>query len=87
MLWRCVILTPRGIGGGRPTVDQRRLYALGIDAYRVAQELAQSHYGFEMAGVTGQLTVQMQAGGVTYFQRQQMPAVYSGGVVVPLIDH
>lgn len=41
-------------------LDPQRLYALGIDAYRVARELAQRPTGsFELDGVTGRLSVNM----------------------------
>lgn len=75
---------PQGYFGARPTVTQRRLYALGIDAYRIAQEVAQGRRGFELDGVTGQLTVAMHAGGVTYFQRQYRRAQFLHGSVVAL---
>lgn len=73
---------PAGYFGARPTVDQRRLYALGIDAYRIAQELVQGRREFELDGVTGKLTVAFGAGGVTYFQRQYLRAEFRHGSVV-----
>jgi outer membrane PBP1 activator LpoA protein len=75
---------PQGYFGARPTVNQRRLYALGIDAYRIAQELAQGRNGFDLDGVTGKLTVAMHTGGVTYFQRQYLRAEFRHGSVVPV---
>lgn len=39
------------------SADLERLYALGIDAFRIAQELARERTGFEIDGVTGNLTV------------------------------
>lgn len=39
------------------TDDFERLYALGIDAFRVAQELLAGNTGFEIDGVTGRLTL------------------------------
>jgi outer membrane PBP1 activator LpoA protein len=75
---------PQGYFGARPTVNQRRLYALGIDAYRIAQEVAQGRNGFDLDGVTGKLTVAMHTGGVTYFQRQYLRAEFRHGSVVPV---
>jgi outer membrane PBP1 activator LpoA protein len=37
--------------------DLERLYALGIDAFRVAQELLARNRDFEIDGVTGRLTL------------------------------
>ena len=39
------------------SVDLERLYALGIDAWRVADELVRARTDFEIDGVTGALTV------------------------------
>lgn len=45
---------------GNDSLDLQRLYALGIDAYRVAHELAARPNGaFELDGVTGRLSVDM----------------------------
>ncbi len=65
--------------------DMERLYALGIDAFQVADELAMQHTSFDLDGVTGQLSVNMTPT-VTYFQRRATQAVYQGGIVIPLID-
>lgn len=75
---------PQGYFGARPTVAQRRLYALGIDAYRIAREIAQGRREFELDGVTGKLTVAIDTGGITYFQRQYVRAQFLEGSVVPL---
>lgn len=75
---------PEGYFGARPTVDQRRLYALGIDAYRIAQEFVQGRRAFELDGVTGKLTVAFGTGGVTYFQRQYLRAEFRHGNVVQI---
>ena len=40
------------------SADLERLYALGIDACRIAQEMARGRTGFDLDGVTGKLTVQ-----------------------------
>lgn len=64
--------------------DLERLYALGIDAYRVAREIAVRRDSFELDGVTGRLTVTF--GHDTYrFQRAVQPAIYQDGAVVPVL--
>jgi len=70
----------------KPNADLERLYALGIDAYRVAHEIAQQRSGFDIDGVTGKIHVNMVSGGTTYFQRAEMQAVYQDGVPVPYAD-
>ncbi|MBB3213585.1 hypothetical protein FHW67_002883 [Herbaspirillum sp. Sphag1AN] len=67
----------------RSNADIERLYALGIDAYRIANQIAQQHSGFDVDGVTGQIYVNMDRS-ATYFQRRETQAVYQDGVVVPL---
>jgi hypothetical protein len=67
----------------RANPDLERLYALGIDAYRIAREIAVRRKSFELDGVTGRLAVQFGAGGYA-FRRTAQPAVYQDGVVVPL---
>lgn len=53
---------PRWSNGGE-ALDMQRLYALGIDAFRVARELAQRPTGsFELEGATGRLSVNMGQG-------------------------
>ena len=48
---------------GSQGLDPQRLYALGIDAYRIARELAQRPSGsFELDGATGRLSVNMGQG-------------------------
>lgn len=62
--------------------DQFRLYALGVDAYRVVSALIrQSHV--EIAGMTGDLTINLGQGGVTYFQRAYQRFIYQNGQVIP----
>jgi outer membrane PBP1 activator LpoA protein len=63
--------------------DMERLYALGIDAYRVAREIALNRTAFEIDGVTGRLKVNFGRG-PTRFQRIEPTAVYRDGMVVPL---
>lgn len=65
----------------RRSPDLERLYALGIDAYRVAREIASGRTQFEIDGVTGKLTVRF-AKEHAHFERTEQPAVYRGGVVV-----
>lgn len=53
---------PRWSSGG-DALDLQRLYALGIDAYRIARELAVRPTGaFELDGVTGRLSIDMGQG-------------------------
>ena len=56
--------------------DLERLYALGIDAYRIARELMQGHTEFDLDGVTGKLRV--RAGSV---EREPIQAEYRDGEV------
>lgn len=77
---------PAGAGNDRPNPDLARLYALGIDAFRVAHEIAQQRSGFDLDGVTGRLSVNMIGGGATYFQRQETQAVFQNGLPVPTAD-
>lgn len=60
--------------------DLERLYALGIDAYRVAYEIASAHQEFEIDGVTGRLAVTFGPG-MTSFDRLSPQAVYQNGTV------
>ncbi|RZI43870.1 hypothetical protein EGT07_00070 [Herbaspirillum sp. HC18] len=61
--------------------DFERLYALGIDAYRVAREIVAHHGSFEIDGVTGKLTVRVTPTRST-FERTAQEAVYREGSVV-----
>lgn len=67
------------------SADRERLYALGIDAYRVAHEIAMQRRSFELDGVTGQLAVSLDAAGAR-FSRTPKKAVYRNGVVAPLVN-
>ena len=64
----------------RGTLDLDRLYALGIDAFRVAREigLKGGAASFEMDGVTGRLKVSLGQG-PSRFERIQDGAVYQDG--------
>lgn len=64
--------------------DMERIYALGIDAFRIAREIArQPQRRFQLDGVTGQLTVDFGQG-QPWFERIEVPAEYRNGVPVPL---
>lgn len=78
---------PRSVANtdGKPNADLERLYALGIDAFRVASEIAAQRSGFDIDGVTGQINVNMGAG-ATYFQRKETQAVYQDGIAVPVAN-
>jgi outer membrane PBP1 activator LpoA protein len=66
------------------SADLARLYALGIDAYRVAREIAANHTNFELDGVTGKLLISFGMGPAR-FERIKQPAIYQDGMVVPLV--
>lgn len=80
-----VMAYPRSVANseGRPNADLERLYALGIDAFRVANEIALQRSAFDIDGVTGQINVSMTPE-ATYFQRRETQAVYQDGVAVPV---
>ena len=77
-----VMVYPRW-NASRRTLDLDRLYALGIDAFRVAREIT-LHPGapFTMDGVTGRLSVSF-GDGPARFERIQPTAVYQGGSFKP----
>ena len=83
-----VMAYPRWTSGAR-TLDMDRLYALGIDAFRVARELAlRPGTNFQLDGVTGRLSVSFGASdGAVRFERVQSAAIYQGGAftLVPLV--
>ncbi|MGZ5064990.1 MAG: penicillin-binding protein activator [Usitatibacter sp.] len=62
------------------SVDEERLYALGIDAYRIAQQLLRGDKRASLDGVTGKLTLEPP----THFARTLTPAEVDGGRVIPL---
>jgi outer membrane PBP1 activator LpoA protein len=73
-----VMAYPRWNGAGR-TLDMDRLYALGIDAYRVAREIALRPVAdFRLDGVTGRLSISF-GNGPARFERIEPAAVYEGG--------
>ncbi|WP_188380718.1 penicillin-binding protein activator [Oxalicibacterium faecigallinarum] len=67
----------------RRSPDIERLYALGIDAYRVAHNIAIRQTDFDLDGVTGKLSIRFGSN-ATRFKRVMQPAVYRQGVVQPL---
>jgi uncharacterized protein len=73
-----VMVYPRPLADdGSPDLD--RLYALGIDAFRIAREIALKPSGsFKMDGVTGRLTFSFGQG-PSRFSRSIPGAVYQGG--------
>lgn len=80
-----VMAYPRRAGGPdrKANADLERLYALGIDAYRIAREVAAAHRQFEIDGVTGLLTVNFGPGRAD-IERIALPAVYQDGAVLLL---
>ncbi len=62
--------------------ELQRLYALGIDAYRIAREMLNGRNRFELDGVTGRLRLDRSLG--AQVQRQPTLAEYRAGVLVPL---
>jgi hypothetical protein len=66
-------------GGPSEGFDMQRLYALGIDAFRIARELAlRPNSAFQLDGVTGRLSVDM-ATGASSFRRVETGTVYRDG--------
>ena len=65
--------------GNANTLDLDRLYALGIDAFRVTRQLAlKPNTPFKMDGVTGRLSVDFSPTR-SRFERIESGAVYQGG--------
>lgn len=68
----------------RLTADMERLYALGIDAYRVAREIAlRPGQPISLDGVTGQLSIDYGSGPARV-KRVEPAAIYRNGVPVPV---
>jgi outer membrane PBP1 activator LpoA protein len=60
-------------------LDMDRLYALGIDAFRIAREISLRHgEPFRLDGVTGNLSIDF-GHGPSRFERVQRAAIYQGG--------
>ena len=62
------------------SVEQERLYAFGIDAYRLALQMLRQDRRAPLDGVTGKIT--LEAGNL--FSRVLTPAEVDGGRVIPL---
>jgi uncharacterized protein len=67
----------------RRNADLERLYALGIDAFRIAREVAARNTVFQVDGVTGKLNISFGVGAPS-FERIEPAAVYQNGIVMPL---
>lgn len=77
-----VMVYPHPLQSG--SADIERLYALGIDAFRVAREIGRHPVGrFHLDGVTGRLSVDFGQGAAS-FERAEQPAVYKNGVPLPV---
>jgi outer membrane PBP1 activator LpoA protein len=69
---------------GERNADMERLYALGIDAFRIAREIALHPAArFELDGVTGRLSVSFGQGPAR-FERAGQAAIYENGELTPL---
>ena len=64
------------------SADLERLYALGIDAYRIAREIGAHRSHFEIDGVSGKLQIDF-GDGAARFKRTLLPAIYQDGLVMP----
>ncbi|MYN27811.1 ABC transporter substrate-binding protein, partial [Duganella sp. CY42W] len=79
-----VMVYPRPVQTGAGSADMTRLYALGIDAFRVAREIGRHPVGrFQLDGVTGRLSVDFGQG-PAHFERIEQSAVYQNGVLQPV---
>lgn len=63
-------------------LDFQRLYALGIDAFRLSRELLANKQRFELDGVTGRLRVDLVAD--ARVDRTAVLAEYRNGIIVPV---
>jgi outer membrane PBP1 activator LpoA protein len=76
---------PRPIAaqGRTQNADMERLYALGIDAFRVARTIAlRPAARFEIDGVTGRLAISFGQGPAS-FERIEQGVQYQSGSLVP----
>ncbi len=82
-----VMIYPRAVvdANQKRSADMERLYALGIDAFRVALQIAQQHKQFEVDGVTGRLKVTLDKDG-GHFERIEPFAIYRDGLATFLSD-
>jgi outer membrane PBP1 activator LpoA protein len=78
-----VMVYPRPPQSGVGSADMARLYALGIDAFRVAREIGRHPVGrFQLDGVTGKLSIDFGQGPAR-FERLEQSAVYQNGAPQP----
>ena len=82
-----VMIYPRAVvdANQKRSADMERLYALGIDAFRVALQIAQQQKQFEVDGVTGRLKVSFEKNGAR-FERIEPYAIYRDGLPAYLAD-
>ena len=66
--------------GSAMSVEQERLYALGIDAFRIGQQMLKGEDSKPLDGVTGRITLE----GLHHYTRALAPAEVDGGRVIPL---
>ena len=79
-----VMVYPRPLDAEQP-LDMDRLYALGIDAFRVARELAlRGGAPFGVDGVTGQLDVMSGPDGRLQLRRQEAAVILRDGQFDPV---
>jgi outer membrane PBP1 activator LpoA protein len=79
-----VMVYPRPLDTEQP-LDMDRLYALGIDAFRLARELAlRGGAPFGLDGVTGRLDVGSGPGGQLQLQRREAAVVVRDGAFAPV---
>lgn len=62
------------------SVEQERLYALGIDAFRIGQQMLKGEEAKPLDGVTGRIVLE----GHHHFARALAPAEVDGGRVIPM---
>jgi uncharacterized protein len=83
MPWLLGADASRGAGGPLPPVplssDLARLYALGVDAYRVAQRWGAGETRFTIDGMMGRLRVDRGAG--PRVERSPAAAIYRNGII------
>lgn len=81
-----VMAYPRSVPGPeqKRSADLERLYALGIDAYRVAREIGAKHTRFDIDGVSGRLSVSFGTG-MPSFKRTGQAAIVQDGLILPLL--
>ncbi len=80
-----VMAYPRLLDTGQ-LLDMQRLYALGIDAFRVAREMAQRPgQPFRLDGVTGRLAVDPTREGVRFHRNQAQVVYRDGGFFEPVV--